>query len=110
MNPFNLTEGPWYVDLGALAGALAAASAIWKLALVPFLRGIWAAIKAAPQLADGVQDLVKLLVEGNILERLEEGSRRFAGIDLRLDDHDTRLEELEAARAARRAAETEVSS
>ena len=65
-----MTEGPWWIDVTALAGAITALGIIWKMAVWPGMKTIWRAIIAAPQLAAGVGRLVEIL-ETDILHRVE---------------------------------------
>lgn len=90
----NITAGPWYVDLGAWAGALTAMGVIWRVALWPVFRGIWAAIVAAPRIATGIRELIDIL-EGDVLERLDRGTKQFERLGERLDNHEERIGALE---------------
>ena len=65
-----MTEGPWWIDLGAVAATVTAMGIIWKMLLWPGMKTTWRAIIAAPQLAAGVGRLVEIL-ETDILHRVE---------------------------------------
>lgn len=90
MNFLNFTEGPWWMDASAIAGTFTAFALIWRYALWPFARGAWAAIVAAPRVADGVLKLVDL-VEGDVMDRLDRGNSEFERIGKMLDDHEVTL-------------------
>lgn len=91
-----LTTGPWPFDLIALAGSLTAAGVVWRMLVQPVGRAIWAAILAAPRIAAGIDRLFEL-VEGDVLSRLEAGSKSFERIEAKLIDHEARLLILERA-------------
>ena len=93
---FNmLTEGDWWVDLVALAASLTAAGVVWRIMVWPVLRAIWAAILAAPKIAVSVDTLINL-VEGDVLSRLEDGSKRFDRQGATLTDHEGKIAGLDA--------------
>ena len=72
MNWFShMTEGPWWVDLAAVAATVTAVGIIIRMVLLPGARTIWRAIIAAPQLAAGVGRLVEIL-ETDLLRRVEK--------------------------------------
>lgn len=81
MNPLagfsEMTSGPWYVDLGALAGTVVAASVLWKLAVWPFCRAVWAALIAAPQIATGMKQVIEL-IESDVAGKLATMAEMFA--------------------------------
>lgn len=71
MNWFSqMTEGPWWVDISAIAGVVVAVGIILRMVIWPGLKAIWRAIIAAPQIAQGVGRLVELL-ETDLLGRVE---------------------------------------
>ena len=106
----TLTEGGWYVDLAALAGAVTAAGIIWRMVVWPGMRAMWAAIIAAPKIADGVGEVVHL-IESDVLGKLEEikaesavhkaeASARDDRLNhhtVQLEDHELRLKKVESA-------------
>lgn len=71
-----MTGGPWYADLGAIAGAVVAIGVILRMVVWPGLRAIWAAIVAAPRIALTVEDLLTL-VRSNVLVQLAELNTQF---------------------------------
>jgi hypothetical protein len=86
------------MDLAAWAGIFISCAAIWRLAVWPGLRAIWAAILAAPKIADGTRELVQL-IEGDVMGKLEEMNQSFTEHeskatvrDQRLDAHTLQLE------------------
>lgn len=92
---FNrLTDGSWPFDLVALAAALTAAGVVWKMAVWPAGRAFWLAILAAPKIANGIDTLIAL-VEGDVLTRLDEGSKSFERHEAKLADHEARIIVLE---------------
>lgn len=106
----DITAGEWPLDLVAWAGAVTAFGIIWQRVLVPIRRGLWSAIIAAPKIADGVGDVVRL-IEGDVLGKLEEikvesavhaeqSKARDGRINLHtitLEDHELRLGKVEEA-------------
>ena len=86
-----MTEGSWYVDLAALAGAATAAGIIWRLVIWTGLRALWAAIVAAPKIADGVGEVVHL-IESDVLGKLEEIKVESAVHKAQADARDSRLD------------------
>ncbi len=89
----------WYIELGIAAGALTAASIIWQKAVRPISRVIWAALISAPQIAIGIEE-IKLLVEGDVLTRLDAGAKRFDDLEGKMDAHGKRLDGHDEALAA----------
>lgn len=84
----------WVAFILGMAALVGALGVLWKQGIAPLMRAIWAAILAAPKIAESAGELVDLL-NGKVIERLDEGSRRFAGIDERLEGHETRIGSLE---------------
>jgi hypothetical protein len=80
----NVTTGPWYVDLGSLAGGLGASFWLYKNLVAPVGRAMWAAIIAAPKIAIYTGRLVELL-EQDVIERLDSGNLRFQKIEEKLE-------------------------
>lgn len=74
MNPLDwldaMTEGPWWLDIGAFAVLITSLGIIAQRLVWPILRAVWAAILAAPLIASGTKELVAL-VEGNVINKLE---------------------------------------
>ena len=105
-----MTEGQWYVDLITLAGVVTAAGVLWRMVVWPGMRAMWAAVVAAPKIADGVSEVVHL-IESDVLGKLEdikvESARHQEQADARdsrlnlhtltLEDHELRLKKVEAA-------------
>lgn len=91
MNIFDITNGGWALDAIAWGGVLTAAGTFWRMALAPFVRSIM-------RIADGV-DKLNALVSGDVLDRLDEGSRLFGDHGQRLIDHEGRIVSLEEWRA-----------
>lgn len=111
MSPLNfidITSAPWYADLGVWAGVLISAGAVWRLGVWPLLRAIWAAIIAAPKIAEGTRELVEL-IESDVLGKLEEVRETFKEHEgkatvrdqrlnqhtLQLENHEIRISQLE---------------
>ena len=88
---FDISPAAWYLDLGIIAGALTSVGIIVKKGVVPMLRALWIAILAAPRIAEGAEQLVALL-GGDVLERLDEGTKKFVANDQRLEEHRERLD------------------
>ena len=96
-----ITDGPWYVDLAAISGALVSAGVIWRVALWPGLRAIWSALVAAPKIADGVGRVVELIehdvltdlndVKTTLRSHMAEATAR----DVKIEEHEKRLGKLE---------------
>ena len=105
-----VAEGQWYVDLLTIAGIVTAAGVIWRMVVWPGMRAMWAAIVAAPKIAEGVGEVVHL-IESDVLGKLEDikaesathavqAAARDSRLDLHtitLEDHDLRLGKVEAA-------------
>lgn len=66
-----MTEGPWWIDLGALAATVTAAGIILRMIILPGLKTIWRAVVSAPQIAAGVGRLIELL-EFDLLSKVEQ--------------------------------------
>lgn len=64
------------VILVGLAAGFKALFWLWQSVLSPFVHALWAAILAAPKIAQYTGRLADLL-EGDVLERLEAGSNHF---------------------------------
>lgn len=101
----ELTVGDWPIDLVALGAVLGAAGWMWRYVLSPFGRAFWAAITAAPRLVTAADTLIGLL-EGEVLVRIDEASKRVEHLatgalafDVRLADHEARIILLERASA-----------
>lgn len=90
---FDITPGGWYADLGAWAAAITASGVIFQKGARPVFRAIWIAVLAAPRIAEGAENLIEML-EGDVLKRLDEGSKKFAATETRLDQHDAILVEV----------------
>lgn len=82
---------PWVYWPAAVAGVLTAFAIIWRLGVVSLWRALWAAILAAPKIADGIQELGEL-IKGDVLARLEAGSQRFERNEVTLLEHQTSLD------------------
>lgn len=106
---FNaMTEGPWWTDLSALAVALTAAGVVWRMAVWPFFRGIWAAVRAAPQIPVILAEIEELL-RSNVIDKLEAIDTHMSGHAVealardnllsqhtaQLDDHEMRIVQIE---------------
>lgn len=76
----------WVYWPAAVAGALTAFTVIWRLGVVKIGRAFWAAVLAAPKIAEGIQDLGEL-IRGDVLARLEAGAQRFGRIEDTLETH-----------------------
>lgn len=83
-----ITAAPWYTELLALAAAVVALGVLGRVAR-HLLQAFWAAIVAAPLIVAGLDELVQL-IRGDVLGRLDDGTRHFA-------DHDHRIEKVELA-------------
>lgn len=90
----NLSPGGWELDLVVLGTFLTAGGVVWQRVAYPGLKTIWAAIVAAPRIAEGVQELVAL-VEGGVLDRLEDITKSLHEQGSRIDDHEARITTLE---------------
>lgn len=95
---YTMTSGPWWMDLAAFATALTAAGVVWRMVIWPFLRAVWMAIRAAPQIPI-ILDEMKVILQSDVLEKLEEMKATFttheveaAKRDNRLDYHTNQLE------------------
>lgn len=104
MGVIDVTTGPWYVDLGVIAGALTACVTVYRYGVAPVGRAMWAAIVAAPKIAESARELVDLL-DGKVLDRLDAGGRRFEAIESEqiairqvVVDHEGRIKTLETTR------------
>lgn len=100
---FNVSDGPWYIDLAAIAGALTSIGIIWRMVIGPGLKTFWSAITAAPKIADGVGKVVEL-IEGDVLNELSDMKSTFKShlVDAAVRDdwiaeHEQRLGKLEDA-------------
>lgn len=80
-----ITEQPFYVQLLAAAGAVGAAGVIWRMALWPFFRACWAAISAAPRIADDLAEL-KQILRADLLAHVEEMSAAIRGLRVDMDN------------------------
>jgi len=94
MTWIDITPGGWYADLTAWAAAVTATGILFQKVVRPLARAFWAATLAAPRIAEGAEKLVALL-EGDVLDRLDEGSRKFAAHEEILADHEGRIGVLE---------------
>lgn len=99
MNPRDFYQmlapsGPWYVTLGVISAALLASKVIWSYAVWPFLRALWAAIVAAPQIASGMHDLMVLL-QSDVIGKLALCHREVELNGVLLAELDARLAVLE---------------
>lgn len=106
---------PWVGWPAAIAGALLGFGFMWKYVIVGVGRALWAAVLAAPQIADGVQELGDLL-RGDVLGRLDTAALRFEALEAqqsmsgarldvitaRLDAHELAIGELRALNTAAR--------
>lgn len=99
----NVSDGAWYVDLGVLAGILTSLAVIWRVVLWPGLKAFWAAIVAAPKIAEGVGRVVEL-VEGDVLSELNDVKVTLRthiteadNRDIKISEHEQRLGKLEEA-------------
>lgn len=66
----DLTQQPWFVDLGIWAGIVTSVGVLVQRLLWPTLRGMWRFMVAAPRIAEGVNRMVELL-ETDLLGRVE---------------------------------------
>ncbi len=78
----NVSEGTatmgadWRTTALAGAAAVTVAGAAWRYLVWPFTSAVWAAIKAAPQIAEDVRDLPQLisdlrhLLEANVVQEI----------------------------------------
>jgi hypothetical protein len=73
----SMTEGPWWVDISAIAVALTAAATISRMVIWPFLRAVWAAVKAAPRIPIILEEMREIL-QSDVLEKLEQLQVTFA--------------------------------
>lgn len=98
MNPFagfsNMTNGPWYLDLGALAGTIMAAGVLWRMAVWPFFRAVWAALIAAPQIASGMRQVIEL-IESDVAGKLALMAETFAKQEERVAAQTVQLAQME---------------
>lgn len=92
----DLTPGSWALDVAAWAALMTGLGVI--------ARSVWGFIRVIGRVADGVEKLNALL-EGDVLVRLDEGSRLIADLTARVEKHDytlldhaERLAELERGR------------
>lgn len=106
----NITAWEWPGDVVAWAAVITAVGVIWRGVVWPGLKAFWAAVKAAPKIADGVGEVVEL-IEGKVLDKLDEmqvemavhqeqAKARDTRLDLhtlQLEDHEVRLGKLEQA-------------
>lgn len=106
---FDVTDGPWILDLSAAIAALITVAGGWKFLVSPLLRGIWAAVVAAPKIATGMARLIEL-IETDVIGRLDAGAIQFQEHKERLDAldgcvaaHAVRLDALEGRRLNGRA-------
>ena len=58
-----MSGADWRTTALAAAAAITVAGAAWKYLLWPFCAAIWAAIKAAPRIAEDVADLPQLIAD-----------------------------------------------
>jgi hypothetical protein len=93
----GMTEGGPGMDLVALAAAVVAALTILRLVIWPFMRALWAAIKAAPQIPIILAEMREIL-QSDVIEKLEDMRITFAIHeekaqirDVNIADHDARL-------------------
>jgi len=112
----GISEGHWLVDLAVIAAGAAGAgyilrNIVWRLLLVPVAK----AIAAAPQIADGIQELTRI-IEADVLAQIrasrDEGavlSGLVQGHQSTIDEHSARLQSLDngVADLARRFTEHE---
>lgn len=93
---FDVTPEPWLVDAAVIAAGLGAIGWLWKKLVWPLLSGagraLVLAVKAAPQIRDGVDEL-QALIRGDVLEQL----RRTHDV---ANDHEARIAENTAAIAS----------
>lgn len=71
MGVIDLTDQPWFVDLGVWAGILTSAGVIIRTGVWPVFRGLWRFIVAAPRIAESVGRVVELL-ETDLLQRVDK--------------------------------------
>ena len=91
MEWFNqITEGPWWVDISAVASAIVAIGIILRMVIWPGIRAFWKAIVAAPQIAAGVGRLVELL-ETDIMHRVEVLELKEEAYALHINEIDAHL-------------------
>lgn len=104
----DLTSGPWWVDLSALAAVLVAMGTIWRMLFWPILRALWATMQAIPKIPIYLENIQRIL-ESNVLEKLDEAKvgiihnteqlgQQLTRIDshtIQLESHELRLGKLE---------------
>jgi hypothetical protein len=93
----GMTEGGPGMDLIALSGALVAAATILRLVIWPFVRALWAAVKAAPKIPIILEEMREIL-QSDVIGKLEDLKVTFAVHeekatlrDLNIADHEERL-------------------
>lgn len=93
-----MTGGPWWMDLAAIATGLTAVGIIWRMVIMPFMRALWLAVKAAPQIPL-ILDEMKEILQSDVIGKLEEVKDNFAKHEAeatrrneRLDLHTNQLE------------------
>lgn len=111
----QVADGPWYVDLGIIAAAIMSLATIWRLVVGPVIHGVWAAVRAAPQITVALEELC-IILQGDVLGKLDEIQAAFTAHvseaearDERLDshaallkDHGVRLVKLEQGDGGRK--------
>ena len=89
----------WVQWLAGISGALVSLGIIWRLGIVTLARAVWAAILAAPEIADGIHELGEL-IRGDVLGRIAAGDVRAVALDARVAEIQTEMNRHDAVLAA----------
>lgn len=87
----HMTEGPWWMDIAAFATAITAIAIIWRMAVWPFFRAVWAAIRAAPRIPIILDDVLEIL-RSDVVDKLDEIQNHVAKHEAEAEERNSRIE------------------
>jgi hypothetical protein len=90
-----MREWPLWVQwLAGISGALVSLGIIWRLGVLTLARAMWAAILAAPEIADGIHELGDL-IKGDVLGRINAGDTRVFALEAILKEQQSEISRLD---------------